>query len=95
LARRGSTDFREAVWEELSRIPYGETRTYGKVAEAIGGTGNAQEVGGACAANPVLLVVPCHRVVGADGSLKGYAGGLPIKASLLSFEEVRQKALFA
>jgi len=65
------------------------------VAESIGGTGNAQEVGGACAANPVLLVVPCHRVVGADGSLKGYAGGLPIKASLLSFEEVRQKALFA
>jgi methylated-DNA-[protein]-cysteine S-methyltransferase len=94
VAPRGS-DFEEAVWEELSRIPYGETRTYGKVAEAIGGTGNAQEVGGACAANPVLLVVPCHRVVGADGSLKGYAGGLPIKASLLSFEEVRQKALFA
>ncbi len=65
------------------------------MAEAIGGTGNAKEVGSACAANPVLLVVPCHRVIGADGSLKGYAGGLPIKAVLLSLEEERQKALFA
>ncbi len=74
---RGGSDFQEAVWEELSRIPFGETRTYGQVAEAIGGTGNAVEVGSACAANPVLLVVPCHRVVAADGSLKGYAGGLP------------------
>lgn len=94
LARRGTTDFQEAVWKELSRIPYGETRTYGQVAEGVGGTGNAQEVGGACAANPVLLVVPCHRVVGADGSLKGYAGGLPVKAGLLDFEG-SQKALFA
>ncbi len=94
VARRGS-DFQEAVWEELSRIPFGETRTYGQVAEAIGGTGNAKEVGSACAANPVLLVVPCHRVIGADGSLKGYAGGLAIKAGLLSLEEERQKALFA
>ena len=93
VALRGS-DFEVAVWEELSCIPYGETRTYGQVAEAIGGTGNAQEVGGACAANPVLLVVPCHRVVGADGSLKGYAGGLPIKAGLLDFEG-SQKPLFA
>ena len=82
---RGS-DFQEAVWEELSRIPFGETRTYGQVAERIGGTGNAVKVGSACAANPVLLVVPCHRVVGADGSLKGYAGGIPLKARLLGFE---------
>lgn len=94
VARRNS-DFEEAVWEELARIPYGETRTYGQVAEALGGTGNAQEVGAACAANPVLVVVPCHRVTGADGSLKGYAGGLPIKAHLLDFEEERRKALSA
>jgi methylated-DNA-[protein]-cysteine S-methyltransferase len=93
VALKGS-DFEEAVWEELSRIPYGETRTYGQVAEAVGGMGNAQEVGGACAANPVLLVVPCHRVVGADGSLKGYAGGLPVKAGLLDFEG-SQRSLFA
>jgi methylated-DNA-[protein]-cysteine S-methyltransferase len=94
VARRGS-DFQEAVWEELSRIPFGETRTYGQVAEAIGGTGNAVEVGSACAANPVLLVVSCHRVVGADGTLKGYAGGMPLKARLLDFEEESQKPLFA
>ncbi len=94
VARRGS-DFQEAVWEELSRIPFGETRTYGQVAEAIGGTGNAMEVGSACAANPILLVVPCHRVMGADGSLKGYADGMPLKARLLAFEEESQKPLFA
>jgi len=93
VARRG-TIFQEDVWEELSRIPFGETRTYGQVAEAIGGTGSAIEVGSVCAANPVLLVVPCHRVVGADGSLKGYAGGLPLKARLLDFE-ANQKPLFA
>jgi methylated-DNA-[protein]-cysteine S-methyltransferase len=93
VARRGS-DFQEAVWEELSRIPFGETRTYGQVAERIEGTGNAVEVGSACAANPVLLVVPCHRVVGADGSLKGYAGGIPLKARLLDFE-ASQKPLSA
>jgi methylated-DNA-[protein]-cysteine S-methyltransferase len=91
---RKCSDFQEAVWEELSRIPFGETRTYGQVAEAIGGTGNAVEVGSACAANPVLLVVPCHRVVGADGSIKGYAGGMPLKARLLAFEANR-KPLFA
>ncbi len=93
VAMRGS-DFQEAVWEELSRIPFGETRTYGQVAEAIDGTGNAVEVGEACAANPVLVVVPCHRVVGADGSLKGYAGGIHLKARLLDFE-ASQKPLFA
>lgn len=94
VARKGS-EFEEAVWEEVSRIPFGETRTYGQVAEAVGGMGNAVEVGKACAANPVLLVVPCHRVVGADGSLKGYAAGLPVKARLLDFEEDTQESLFA
>jgi methylated-DNA-[protein]-cysteine S-methyltransferase len=94
VVRRG-TDFQDAVWEELSHIPFGETRTYGQVAQAVWWPDEAIEVGSACAANPVLLVVPCHRVVGADGSLKGYAGGLPIKARLLDFEEEKQKALFA
>jgi methylated-DNA-[protein]-cysteine S-methyltransferase len=90
LARRG-TVFQEAVWEELSRIPFGETCTYGQVARAIGWPGEAVEVGSACAANPVLLVVPCHRVVGADGSLKGYAGGVRLKERLLAFEEENRK----
>ena len=90
VARRGS-DFQEAVWQELSRIPFGETRTYGQVAEAIGWPGEAVEVGSACASNPVLLVIPCHRVVGADGSLKGYAGGLLLKKRLLAFEEESRK----
>ncbi|HEU4848195.1 MAG TPA: MGMT family protein, partial [Rubrobacteraceae bacterium] len=79
-------DIEEAVWEEISRIPFGQTRTYGQVSEAIGGAASAVEVGKACAANPVLLVVPCHRVVGADGSLKGYAGGIRLKERLLAFE---------
>lgn len=93
VARKGS-DFQEAVWEELSRIPFGETRTYGQVARAIGHPGEAVEVGSSCAANPVLLVVPCHRVVGADGSLKGYAVGVRFKERLLAFEG-SQKPLFA
>lgn len=97
VARKG-TIFQETVWEELSRIPFGETRTYGEIARAIGWPGEAIEVGRACAANPVLLVIPCHRVVGADGSLKGYAGGVDIKESLLAFEllasEDGQKPLF-
>jgi methylated-DNA-[protein]-cysteine S-methyltransferase len=94
VAHRGS-GFEEAVWEELSRISFGEIRTYGEVAAAIGHPGEAVEVGKACAANHVLLVVPCHRVVGADGSLKGYAGGVRIKERLLAFEEKCQKTLFA
>ena len=93
VARRG-TIFEEAVREELSRIPFGETRTYGQIARAIGRPGEAVEVGSACAANPVLLVVPCQRVVGADGSLKGYAGGTHLKERLLDFE-TSQKLLLA
>jgi methylated-DNA-[protein]-cysteine S-methyltransferase len=90
VTRRG-TIFQEAVWEELSRILFGQTRTYGQVARAIGWPGEAVEVGRSCAANPILLVIPCHRVVGADGSLKGYAGGLLLKKRLLAFEEESRK----
>lgn len=93
VAWRGTT-FQEAVWRELSRIPFGQRRTYGEVAEAIGHPGEAIEVGKACAANPVLLVIPCHRVLGSDGSLKGYAGGLAFKERLLEFER-SQRPLFA
>ena len=73
------------VWERLQRIPYGETLTYGDLAAELGGA--AQAIGRAVGANPVSVVVPCHRVVGSDGSLTGYAGGLERKRSLLALEE--------
>ena len=85
VAAEGSP-FQRAVWRELTFIPYGETISYGEIADAIGMPGRAQEVGAACAANPVLLVVPCHRVVAADGSLRGFTAGLHVKAQLLAFE---------
>jgi methylated-DNA-[protein]-cysteine S-methyltransferase len=85
LAPQGS-DFQRAVWEALCAIPYGETRSYGEVARAIGQPDAARGVGAANAANPIALIVPCHRVIGADGSLTGYGGGLPMKQALLAHE---------
>lgn len=79
--------FREAVWAALREIPYGTTTTYGAVAAAIGAPRQAQRVGQAVGRNPVGIVIPCHRVVGADGSLTGYAGGLDRKRRLLELEE--------
>ncbi|GHJ46004.1 methylated-DNA--protein-cysteine methyltransferase [Catellatospora sp. TT07R-123] len=83
--RRGS-DFERAVWAQLSRIPYGETLTYGEVARAVGQPDAARAVGVACNRNPVAVVVPCHRVVGAGGKLVGFGGGLPRKRHLLELE---------
>lgn len=80
------TPFQRRVWAALLTIPYGETRTYGQVAAAIGRPGAARAVGMACRTNPVGLVIPCHRVVGGDGGLTGYAGGLALKAKLLQHE---------
>jgi methylated-DNA-[protein]-cysteine S-methyltransferase len=80
------TPFQRAVWAALLRIPYGETRTYGEIAAAIGHPGAARAVGMACRTNPIGLIIPCHRVVGGDGSLTGYAGGLDLKARLLQHE---------
>ena len=80
------TPFQRAVWEALLAIPYGETRSYGEIARAIGHPEAARGVGAANAANPIALVVPCHRVIGADGSLTGYGGGLPLKKALLAHE---------
>jgi len=85
LFPQGSS-FEHAVWNELSNIPYGETTTYGDIASAIGYPGEARRVGASCGANPWLIVVPCHRVVAADGSLRGYAAGLHVKAQLLAHE---------
>ncbi|WP_329620387.1 methylated-DNA--[protein]-cysteine S-methyltransferase [Streptomyces sp. NBC_01255] len=80
------TPFQLRVWAELCRIPYGETRTYGELAEALGNPTASRAVGLANGKNPVGIVVPCHRVVGASGSLTGYGGGLDRKQRLLAFE---------
>ena len=82
------TPFQLAVWAELQKIPCGETRIYGDIARALGRPGAARAVGMANHRNPVCIVVPCHRVIGADGSLTGYAGGLDKKQSLLKLEGV-------
>ena len=82
-----ATAFQWRVWQELSRIPLGETRTYGEVARAIGRPTATRAVARACATNPVSIVVPCHRVVGADGRLTGYRWGLERKKKLLETEQ--------
>lgn len=85
LRPRGS-GFQQRVWGQLEGIPYGETRTYGRLAASLGDPGLAREVGWANGRNPVSIIVPCHRVVGADGGLVGYAGGLERKRALLDLE---------
>ncbi len=84
-APRG-TPFQREVWDELRRIPFGETRTYGELARALGRPRASRAVGAANGANPLSILVPCHRVVGADGALTGYAGGLGTKRALLEHE---------
>ncbi|MEU1038823.1 methylated-DNA--[protein]-cysteine S-methyltransferase [Streptomyces sp. NPDC005551] len=86
------TPFQRSVWEQLRLIPYGETRSYGELAALLGKPGASRAVGLANGRNPVGIIVPCHRVVGADGGLTGYGGGLDRKRRLLDFE--RGAALF-
>jgi len=81
------TPFQQAVWNQLLRIPYGETRSYSEVAASIGRPTALRAVGRAVGANPVSIVIPCHRVIGKDGSLVGYGGGLPLKERLLALEQ--------
>ena len=85
LAPRG-TAFQQAVWAALRDIPYGETRSYGELAAALGRPGASRAVGLANGRNPISIVVPCHRVVGAGGKLTGYAGGMERKSWLLALE---------
>lgn len=85
LAPRG-TDFRRRVWAALDAIPYGSTVTYRQLSEAAGSPGAVRAVGGAVGANPLLVIRPCHRVIGSDGSLTGYAAGLDRKRALLALE---------
>lgn len=80
------TPFQREVWQELSNIPYGETRSYRQVAQALGHTNSARAVGGAIGRNPVSIIVPCHRVIGSNGDLTGYGGGLHRKKALLDLE---------
>jgi methylated-DNA-[protein]-cysteine S-methyltransferase len=78
--------FDQAVWEQLAAIPYGETATYGEIARRVGHPDSSRAVGAANGRNPLAIVVPCHRVIGSDGSLTGFAGGLEQKRALLSLE---------
>jgi methylated-DNA-[protein]-cysteine S-methyltransferase len=84
--RPAGTSFQLAVWEALRHIPYGETVSYGELAAWLGRPGAARAVGRADALNPLPVIVPCHRVIGADGTLTGYAGGLSVKRMLLALE---------
>ncbi|MFE9022614.1 methylated-DNA--[protein]-cysteine S-methyltransferase [Streptomyces sp. NPDC007808] len=84
--RLHGTPFQRSVWTELRKIPYGETRSYGELADALGNSGASRAVGLANGKNPIGIIVPCHRVVGANGGLTGYGGGLDRKQRLLDFE---------
>ncbi|MEU1513489.1 methylated-DNA--[protein]-cysteine S-methyltransferase [Streptomyces sp. NPDC005811] len=84
--RMAGTPFQREVWDQLRGIPYGETRSYGELAEALGNPGASRAVGLANGKNPIGIIVPCHRVVGANGGLTGYGGGLDRKQRLLDFE---------
>ena len=83
------TDFQLRVWQELQRIPYGESVSYGELAARIGRPGAARAVGLANGRNPIAVIVPCHRVIGADGSLTGFGGGIERKRALLELEAGR------
>lgn len=90
LCMRG-TEFQSRVWSALREIPYGETVSYGELARRVGNPRASRAVGGANHVNPLPIFVPCHRVVGADGRLTGYAGGLEIKRKLLEIEGAHVK----
>ena len=82
------TPFQKEVWAALQRIPYGITTSYGELAKSLGRPSASRAVGAANGKNPIAIVVPCHRVIGKDGSLTGYAGGLTVKRALLELEKV-------
>jgi methylated-DNA-[protein]-cysteine S-methyltransferase len=93
--RAGGTEFQQRVWHALDEIPYGATTTYGALAAQLGlPRDRVQALGAAIGANPLLIVRPCHRVLGSDGSMRGYAGGIERKVRLLAHEGALQPALF-
>jgi methylated-DNA-[protein]-cysteine S-methyltransferase len=92
LAPQG-TPFQQKVWEELCKIPYGETTSYGELAKRIGNPNASRAVGLANGSNPIPIIIPCHRVIGSNGKLTGYGGGLPIKEKLLALERRQPRLL--
>jgi len=88
------TPLQRSVWLALRRVPYGQTRSYGWLANEVGATGKARPVGSINGANPVPLWLPCHRIIGADGSLVGYGGGLEMKRQLLELEGALPRSMF-
>jgi methylated-DNA-[protein]-cysteine S-methyltransferase len=87
------TPFQQKVWSELLKIPYGETTSYGELARRIGNSNANRAVGLANGSNPIPIVIPCHRVIGSNGKLTGYDGGLPIKEKLLALEKRQLRLL--
>jgi len=92
LAPQG-TPFQQKVWDELLNIPYGETISYGELAKRIGNPNASRAVGLANGSNPIPIIIPCHRVIGSNGKLTGYGGGLPIKEKLLALERRQLRLL--
>lgn len=92
LAPEG-TPFQQKVWNELLKIPYGETISYGELAKRIGNPNASRAVGLANGSNPIPIIIPCHRVIGSNGKLTGYGGGLPIKERLLALEKRQLRLL--
>lgn len=88
------SEFEQRVWAEVVKIPFGATATYGEIADRLGGSAVARAVGSANAANPIAILIPCHRVVGAGGELTGYAGGLWRKSWLLAHESGQLNLVF-
>ncbi len=89
------TEFQKKVWKELMKIPYGETISYKELALRLGNLASIRAVGRANGANPIPIIIPCHRVIGSDGNLVGYGGGLEIKEKLLELEGSRSLELFS
>lgn len=87
------TEFQKNIWHLISQIKYGETRSYHDLAKQLGKLGAVRAVGTACGANPIPIIVPCHRVIGNNGKITGYAGGIPLKKYLLELESSEQKLL--
>jgi methylated-DNA-[protein]-cysteine S-methyltransferase len=95
--RPAGSPFEQRVWERLCGIPYGSTTSYGAIAHELGLVNGARAVGRANGSNPIAIIIPCHRVIGSDGTLTGYGGGLPLKTALLELEGAlrnQQVALF-